>query len=283
MIESPGVLLKRYGLSARKSWGQNFLHAMEVHRAIVDATRVTPGQRVVEIGAGLGTLTAHLLEVGADVWAIERDRDLCAVLRQEFADKTNFRLWEADAVRFDYRQAVNAQYPTPAIVGNLPYHLTAPLLYALLNVHTCTGPWVVMVQREVADRMCAAPGNKTYGSMTVGLSRLRTIQKIIAVPRGAFMPPPKVESAVVRLDPRPSPRGPVVDEAGFLQLVQTTFQKRRKTVANALGTFGSREQVLAWCEAASVVPTDRPERLTVEQFAALQAARERDAQERRDA
>lgn len=274
MIESPASLLRRYGMSARKSWGQNFLHAMEVHRAIALAAVDRPGRRVVEIGAGLGTLTAHLLAAGGDVWAIERDRDLCNVLRQEFADTANFRLLEADAVKFDYTQAIEPGFDAPAIVGNLPYHLTAPLLYTLLNVHAVTGPWVVMVQKEVADRMCAPPGNKTYGSMTVGLSRLRAITKVMSVPPGSFIPPPRVDSAVVRLDPRPEPLGRVSDDAAFLNLVQTCFQRRRKTLANALTALGPRDEVLGWCRVANVDPSLRPERLSVSEFAALQRARE---------
>jgi 16S rRNA (adenine1518-N6/adenine1519-N6)-dimethyltransferase len=274
VIESPSVVLRRHGLAARKSWGQHFLHAMDVHRTIAMATDAAPGRRVVEIGAGLGTLTAHLLETGADVWAIERDRDLCEVLRKEFGTHERFSLFEADAVRFDYGAANREGEPPPAIVGNLPYHLTGPLLYRLLAFHRVTGPWVVMIQKEVADRMCASPGSKTYGSMTVGLSRLRAITKVAHVPPGAFVPPPKVDSAVVRLDPRVEPRGIVGDPDGFLRLVQTTFQQRRKTLSNALSALAPREVVLRWCAEARVDPQLRPERLSVEDFAALQRARE---------
>lgn len=277
MIESPSAVLRRHGLSARKSWGQNFLHAMQVHRAITVASGARPGMRVVEIGAGLGTLTAHLLETGAEVWAIERDRDLCEVLRKELGDHERLTLFEADAVRFDYAQAARDCPVPPAIVGNLPYHLTGALLFKLLEHHAITGDWVVMVQKEVADRMCAPPGSKTYGGMTVGLSRLRHVELITRVPPGAFIPPPKVDSAVVRLVPRPSPRGEVADEAGFLALVRAAFQQRRKTLSNALSVLAPREQVLGWCAQAGVDPGVRAERLEPEAFAALQRAREADA------
>lgn len=283
MIESPAVILRRHGLAARKPWGQHFLHEMEVHRTIALASGARPGDRVVEIGAGLGTLTAHLLATGAEVWAIERDRDLCTVLRHEFLiggsaeesqqPASRLRLFEADAVRFDYTSAVREDGSLPRIVGNLPYHLTAPLLYALLRVHAKTGPWVVMVQKEVADRMCAAVGDKAYGSMTIGLSRLRAIARVMHVPRGAFVPPPRVDSAVVRLDPRPEPRGHVTDDEAFLRLVRTAFQRRRKTLANALSALAPREHVLAWCAEAGVDPTLRPERIDVEQYAALERVR----------
>ncbi len=274
MIEAPSDVLRRHGLSARKQWGQHFLRDPTVHAAIVDAAELGPDDRVVEIGAGLGTLTAHLLQTGAEVWAIERDRDLCAVLRAELGEHPRFTLHEADAVRFDYATAVGSR--APKIVGNLPYHLTGPLLFRLLEAHAATGSWTVMIQKEVADRLCAKPGNKTYGGITVGLSRVRDIVGIAHVPPGAFLPPPRVDSAVIRLDPRATPRGEVADEAGFLSLVRTAFQRRRKTLLNALGALGSREQGLSWCERAGVDPKLRPERLGPEEFAALQRAREAD-------
>lgn len=281
MIAGPGELLRRHGLAARKQWGQNFLHDPRILSAIVGAARVGPGDRVVEIGAGLGTLTAQLLATGAEVWAIERDRDMCHVLRAELGEAERFTLWEADAVRFDYAQAsVLDRDPEtqarPVVVGNLPYHLTAPLLFALLEHHASTGSWVVMVQKEVADRMCAPPGNKTYGGMTVVLSRVRSIHRVIGVPPGAFLPPPRVESAVVRLDPRPEPRAAVADPKAFSQLVRTAFQQRRKTLVNALAPLSGKPAAERWCTAAGIDPGLRPERLSVEDFGALAFARERD-------
>jgi 16S rRNA (adenine1518-N6/adenine1519-N6)-dimethyltransferase len=274
VIESPRVVLQRHGLSARKSWGQNFLHAMEVHRAIVQAAGAASGVRTVEIGAGLGTLTAHLLAAGSEVWAIERDRDLCRVLREEFAGAAGLTLFEVDAVSFDYASASDARHPRPAIVGNLPYHLTGPLLFTLLRYDDETGPWVVMVQKEVADRLCAPVGTKAYGGITVGLSRVRSISRVVSVPPGAFMPPPRVDSAVIRLEPRTKPRGEVADSNAFLELVRTAFQMRRKTLGNALSRLGSKAEVASWCRHAGVDPRLRPERLTPEDFAALQRARE---------
>lgn len=274
MIDSPGQLLRRYGLAARKSWGQNFLHDGAIHDAIVRAAGAAPGVRVVEIGAGLGTLTGALLGAGAEVWAIERDRDLGDVLRKELGEQDGFRLFEADAVKFDYASALDEEHPRPTIVGNLPYHLTGALLYRLLDFHDRTGVWVVMVQKEVADRMCAAPGSKQYGGMTVGLGRLRRIERVIRAPRGAFLPPPRVDSAVVALHPRPEPRGQVADDAAFLALVRAAFQQRRKTLSNALSSLAGRDAALRWCEAAGVDPSLRPERLTSEEFAAIERARE---------
>lgn len=273
-IPRPGELLRRHGLSPRKSWGQNFLHAFHVHEAIVRAAGAGPDTRVVEIGAGLGTLTMHLLAAEAEVWAIERDRDLCHVLRQELADHPRFRLFEADAVRFDYSTASDDVHPRPAVVGNLPYQLTGALLFALLDHEPRTGPWIVMVQKEVADRMCAGPGSKQYGAASVSLGRVRRISKVIDVGRSCFLPPPRVDSAVIRFDPLDAPRGEVADPEAFRKLVRACFQQRRKTLLNSLQSVGSKQEALAWCEAAGVDPKLRPERLSIEQFAALQRARE---------
>ena len=279
-IPSPGELLRRHGLAPRKSWGQNFLHAREIHHQIVAASGVGPGRGAIEIGAGLGTLTAHLLATGARVDAIERDRDLCVVLRAELGHEPRFALHEADAVRFDYASLAKTMTETegqpPAVVGNLPYQLTGALLFALLDHHAVTGPWIVMVQREVADRLCSPPGSKRYGGVTAALSRVRRLSLVCPVSRGCFLPPPRVDSAVVRCDPRPAPLGEVADPAGYLKLVRSCFQRRRKTLVNALaGVAPTRDDARAWIASAGLDPKIRPERLGPAEFAALQRARER--------
>jgi len=277
MIDTPGQLLRRHGLHARHSWGQNFLIAMDVHDAIVRASGARPGMRVVEIGAGLGTLTDRLLTTGAEVWAIERDRDLCTVLRAELADRPNFVLHEADAVRFDYASAATGQAVPPSIVGNLPYQLTGPLLFKLLDHHTITGPWVVMVQKEVAERLLSPPGSREYGGVTAVMSRVRAVSRVCAASRGCFLPPPRVDSCVIRRDPRAQVRGEVRDDEGYRLLVRAAFQQRRKMLSNALSSLDSREAALRWCIAAGIDPNIRPERLGPEEFAALQRAREAEA------
>lgn len=274
---TPAELLRRYGLSPRKSWGQNFLHDPKVHQAIVQravaATKAQDFARVVEIGVGLGTLTAQLLAAGLEVWGIERDRDLCEVLRREFGEVQNFCLHEADAVRFDYRKAQEGD-KRPTIVGNLPYQLTGPLLFSLLEVHEQTGPWIVMVQKEVAQRLVASPGNKTYGGLTVAMSRLRRIDWVCEVGPGAFLPPPKVDSAVICLEPREQPVVEVAKPSAFLELVRTAFQQRRKTLLNTLSSLAPKPVVLDWCQRAQVDPKLRPEAITVRDFGHLQRARE---------
>ncbi|MCA9715023.1 MAG: ribosomal RNA small subunit methyltransferase A [Myxococcales bacterium] len=273
-IAPPRELLRRYGLTARHSWGQNFLHEVAIHDAIVEAAELSPRTRAVEIGAGLGTLTDRLLGTGSEVWAIERDRDLCGVLRAELGARPGFRLFEADAVKFDYSSARDEARPRPPIIGNLPYQLTGPLLFALLAHHDAVGPWIIMVQEEVAQRLCAEPGSRRYGGVTASLSRVRSIATVCRAPRGCFLPAPRVDSAVIRLDPLTRPRGEVGDDLGYQALVRTAFQRRRKVLSNALSALAPRDEVLAWCHAAGVDPRTRPERLGPEEFAALQRARE---------
>jgi 16S rRNA (adenine1518-N6/adenine1519-N6)-dimethyltransferase len=169
---------------------------------------------------------------------------------------------------------IEAGRTPPAVVGNLPYQLTGALLFTLLDHDARTGVWVVMVQREVADRLCATPGSKSYGGVTVALSRVRRISRVCLVSRGCFLPPPRVDSAVVRLEPRPAPLGEVADPQGFLELVRTSFQRRRKTLLNALAGVATREQAQRWIASAQLDPNIRPERLDASQFAALQRARE---------
>ncbi len=264
-MTGPGVLLRRYGLAPRKAWGQNFLHDRTIVARIVEHV---PGPRVVEIGAGLGALTAPLCDRGLEVHAIERDRDLVRVLRRELGDRPNLSIHEADAVRFAY-DLPDHPGPPPCVAGNLPYHLTGPLLFRLLEHHEATGPWIVMVQREVGDRLLAAPGGRTFGASTVSIGRVRRVERLFAVPRGAFLPPPRVDSVVVRLTPRPTPLAAVSDPAAFPRFVQRVFQGRRKRVANALAFAGDRAAVRAACAAAGVDPTLRCEALSVEAFARL--------------
>ncbi|MEE9382395.1 MAG: 16S rRNA (adenine(1518)-N(6)/adenine(1519)-N(6))-dimethyltransferase RsmA [Nannocystaceae bacterium] len=270
IVASPGTLLRQYGLAPKKSWGQNFLHDERVHRFLAEQVSEI-GSPAIEIGAGLGTLTGHLLAAGTRVTAIERDRELCRVLREELSGESKLQIHEADAVRFDYGADWARGW---TIVGNLPYQLTGPLLFRLLKFHDRLGPWIVMVQKEVGDRLCADPGTKVYGGATVTLSRVRAITRIRRVSRGAFLPAPRVDSSILRFDPLPTPRGVVGDPEAFRALVQTVFQRRRKTMLNALGSFAPRERVLAWCADANVDPGTRPETLPPERFAALQRARE---------
>lgn len=281
-IPTPAELLAAHKLSPKKSWGQNFLHDPRIHQAIVDAAQRSVAQsgfnRVVEIGVGLGTLTSHLLNAGLEVWGIERDRDMCEVLREQLGQVETFKLHEADAVRFDYLTACPGPDSRPTVVGNLPYQLTGPLLFRLLEFHEHTSAWIVMVQKEVGVRLCASPGCKDYGGITVAMGRLREVSWVCDVGPGAFLPPPRVDSAVLMIHPRPAPLVELKDPDAYLKLVRAAFQQRRKTLLNGLSSVAPKDTLRAWFSELEIDPGARAETLTPAQFGALAALRERDGE-----
>ena len=270
---SPRALLEKYGLRAKKSWGQNFLGDEAILDHIARLAVEAAGERIVELGAGLGHLTARLAALGADVVAVERDRDMAEVLRAELGGRA--ALLEADAARLDYARLAR-EWPGRvseggklAVVGNLPYHLTSPILFSLLDQPVTVSRAVFLLQREVAERLAAEPGTKEWGLLSVLLQHRADVSVELRVPRGAFLPPPKVESAVLRVAFR-APRAAVVDEARFRRLVKAGFAQRRKVLANALAAVGEPGRVQAALAAAGVDPRRRGETLTVEEWAAVE-------------
>jgi 16S rRNA (adenine1518-N6/adenine1519-N6)-dimethyltransferase len=282
---SPRALLAKYGLRAKKSWGQNFLGDEAALDAIARLAVEREGDRVVELGAGLGHLTARLLARGARVVAIERDRDMARVLRGELGDSAE--IVEADAARVDYAGLAAAPSPRPspprsggggespkiAVVGNLPYHLTSPILFSLLDQVAALSRAVLLVQREVAERLAAAPGTKEWGLVSVLLQREADVSIERIVPAGAFVPPPRVESAVVRAAFRPPP-DPIADPARFRRIVKAGFAQRRKTLANALraARVAPAERIAEALAKAGIEGARRGETLTVAEWAALERA-----------
>ncbi len=266
---SPRLLLEKYGLRAKKSWGQNFLGDEEILDHIARLAVEAAGERVVELGAGLGHLTARLLARGAAVIAVERDRDLAAVLRGELGER--IQLVEADAARLDYRPL--ACGGKIVVVGNLPYHLTSPILFGLLDQANLVARAVFLLQREVAQRLAAKPGTKDWGLLSVLLQHRAEVSLERRVPAGAFLPPPRVESALLRIG-FGSVRAPVSDEGRFRRLVKAGFAQRRKVLANSLaaGRIASEERLAAALGMAGIDARRRGETLTVEEWAALDRA-----------
>jgi len=269
----PRELLRRYGLAAKKSWGQNFLVNEGVYRAIVDATVDGDDDWVIEIGAGLGTLTARLADRVASgrVVAIERDRDMIRVLEQELGERGNVDIVAADAKTFDYASVAKRRGAPVAVCGNLPYQLSSMILFALLDpaVRPHVDRAVVMLQREVADRLVASPGSKTYSALTAIVSAYADVSTVVRVKPGSFHPAPKVDSTVVALRPLASPRAPIGDEAHYADVVHAAFGQRRKTLRNALRARFDQAAVDTALAAASVDGRRRGETLTVAEFAAL--------------
>jgi 16S rRNA (adenine1518-N6/adenine1519-N6)-dimethyltransferase len=270
---SPADLLRRHRLRPKKDWGQNFLGDLHTLQRIARLCGVGPGDTVVELGAGLGHLTRQLAATGAQVVAVERDRDLVRVLQEELREQEKIRVLAANAATIDFAEA--AGVPRPVVAGNLPYHLTSSILFQVIRQRTHLSRAVFLLQKEVARRIASPPGGREYGLLSVLLQAWAGVEVCFEVPAGLFLPPPKVDSAVVRLDMLPTPRAVVSDEKRFVRLVKAAFAHRRKTLLNALKAdkdLAAPEDLLSAMKAAGVAPEQRAETLSPEDFASLERA-----------
>jgi 16S rRNA (adenine1518-N6/adenine1519-N6)-dimethyltransferase len=263
--------LKDAGLRARHSLSQNFLADPEVLEAILAEAAPEPGRHVLEIGPGLGFLTGGLLETGADVTAVELDRGLAAFLRDRFADELeagHLRLIDGDALDLDLTTVVPPPYD---VVANLPYHITSPILHRLLGATPRPERLVLMVQREVAERIAAPPGGMSY--LSVFVQYHARVRIAFEVPPEAFEPEPAVRSAVIVVEPYPSDdRLPTPEaEDALWRLVQASFRERRKMIHNVLTRQLPVEpaQVTAALAAAGIAPDRRPQTVAVGEWLAL--------------
>jgi len=247
----------------RKRFGQHFLHDPHVIARTVESLNPRPQDTVVEIGPGKGVLTRALIGRAGHVHAVELDRDLIAYLREHFS-ASEATVHEADALRFDFCQLARNDEKL-RLVGNLPYNISTPLLFHLIKQLGCIADMHFMLQKEVVNRLGASPGGKDYGRLSVMVQWHCEVAPLFDVAPGAFAPPPKVRSAVVRLKPRATPLATINDPAVFERVVRTAFSHRRKTLRNALREVADETQL----RAAEVDPEVRPERLTVAQFAAI--------------
>ncbi len=227
----------------RKRFGQHFLKDPGVIDAIIHAVGATKSDTVVEIGPGLGAITRSLAARAGTLHAIELDRDLITKLKREYDDAANVTVHEADALRFDYSSLGESL----RIVGNLPYNISTPLLFHLLNYRDCIVDMHFMLQKEVVDRMAANPGSKSYGRLGIMLGCHFQIDALFDVAKEAFDPPPKVTSAVVRLAPLPAGTYVINDEDRLSRLVATAFSQRRKTIRNSLSKVVDEAQLVDAC------------------------------------
>ncbi|HQU16579.1 MAG: 16S rRNA (adenine(1518)-N(6)/adenine(1519)-N(6))-dimethyltransferase [Chromatiales bacterium 21-64-14] len=251
----------------RKRFGQHFLHDPAVIRRIVDAVDPRPGDCLVEIGPGRGALTLPILHAAGRLHAVEIDRDVALHLAAHAGDHGELVLHQADALRFDFAALEPGSGPL-RIVGNLPYNISTPLLFHLLSITVPVRDLHLMLQREVVERMAAAPGEHAYGRLSVMTQYRCRVERLFTIGPGAFRPAPKVDSAFVRLVPFPTPPVVVRDEAHLRALVTQAFSQRRKTLRNALHGLLSAEQI----RALGVDPGTRPERLGLAEFARLSNA-----------
>jgi 16S rRNA (adenine1518-N6/adenine1519-N6)-dimethyltransferase len=262
--KSPSHLLRRYGLRPKKSWGQCFLKDPQVVQRIVEVSGISEEKTVVEVGAGLGTLTFALARKAGRLVAIERDRDLAHVLRQELLGHANVEVCEANALTFPFEQ-----FESPVtVVGNLPYNIATPILFYLLERREKIASATLMLQKELAARLAAGPNSKTYGAPSVICQNLARVSLCFFVDRTAFVPRPQVDSAVIRLDMLDEPRVKVKEEL-FRAIVRAAFNQRRKTLRRALLAAFSPALVEASLEQAAIDGGRRGENLNLEEFGAL--------------
>ena len=252
-----------FRMAAKKSLGQHFLHERGVVEKILLAVDPKPGDRIVEIGPGQGAMTLPLLDRHGALTAIEFDRDLLSPLVDAARAHGALTLIHADVLDVDFT-ALAGDGPI-RLVGNLPYNLSSPILFHALDHAAAIRDMHFMLQKEVVERMAAAPGSKVYGRLSVMLQAYCDVIALFTVAPGAFKPPPKVDSAVVRLLPRPAERIGIHDRARFAAIVRAAFGQRRKTLRNALQTVCAPEQI----EAAGIDPRLRAEQLAVADFVRL--------------
>jgi len=250
----------------RKRFGQNFLRAPHVVGQILAAAGLSPGERVMEIGPGLGALTDQLLAAGAEVLACEVDRDLAAALEKRGEERLT--VLQGDVLKVAWPALLTA--PPYKLVANLPYNISSQVLFKILDHRPLFSRLVLMFQKEVGDRLLAVPATRNYGILSVLVQNWYTVTRVAKVAPGCFHPPPKVESVVLRFDPRPLPLAPIADEAAFHRLVKAVFAQRRKTLRNGLLGAGYPAYTVDRALAAlGLAPSLRGETLTIAQLASL--------------
>jgi 16S rRNA (adenine1518-N6/adenine1519-N6)-dimethyltransferase len=269
------MILAKYGFAFKKSLGQNFLIDPNILRIIAAHAELDPRTGVIEVGAGIGALTEELAKQAGRVLAFEIDRRLIPILEETLQPYANVKVIHQDVLKADLKSMVNSYLvgmEKIKVVANLPYYVTTPILVHLIESGLLLDGLVLMVQKEVAQRLLAKSGTKAYGSLTVFIQYYLKPQLIKVVPRHVFVPRPNVDSALIKLSPRTSPPVQVVNEAFFFKTVRASFAKRRKTLLNNLIQFAgeqNKERILDVLAQLGINPQIRGENLTIDQFAAL--------------
>lgn len=279
---TPKDLLRKYGVRPRKRLGQNFLMDIHAIDKIVRIAGITGEDTVVEIGAGLGVMTARIAGKAGRVIALEIDGSMVTILKEELKDFENVNIIETDVLRYDFSSPLRQDglaFPPGRIkiIGNIPYNISSPILFHLLDYRTHIDSMVLMLQKEVADRISASPGTKAYGTLSVILSMYFETSKEFSVPAGCFYPPPRIDSAVIRMAVRENPCISLESGSFFQQVVRAAFGKRRKTLINNLRyspilTRFPGGDIAAVLDRLGIDGRRRGETLTVEEFGRLSNA-----------
>lgn len=271
------AILDRHGFTFKKSFGQNFLTDTNILQKIVDTAEIDKKVNVIEIGPGIGALTEFLAESAAEVMAFEIDDRLVPILADTLRDFDNVTVVNQDILKVDLAQYI-AEFKNPdlpiKVVANLPYYITTPILMHLIESGIPFSEFVVMMQKEVADRISAQPNTKSYGSLSIAVQYYMTAKVAFIVPRTVFVPAPNVDSAILKMVRRDQPAVEVQDEKFFFKVSKASFVHRRKTLWNNLTSyFGKSEEtkgkLTAALERAEISPSVRGEALSLEEFARL--------------
>ena len=277
LYQETKFIMDKYGIRANKNLGQNLLVSEEIVNGIIEAAEIQKSDLVIEIGPGLGTLTSRLLENAGKVIAIELDKNVLTILNDRFKLYPNFELINQDILKTDLKSLIktnlNGDIKTCKIVANLPYYITTPIIMKLLEENLDLESITVMVQKEVANRLTAIPGeNKEAGSISYSIYYYSNAKTVLNVPKSCFIPSPEVDSAVINLKLLDNPRVKTTNPEKLFHLIKSSFTQKRKTLVNSLvnqklcPTKESAETLLI---AQNLNPKSRPEELTLQDFAAL--------------
>ena len=271
-------ILKKYGIHANKSLGQNFLINEEVINQIIEKAEIDENDLVIEIGPGLGTLTSRLLEKAGKVICVELDDRMITILNDKFKLYNNFELIHDDILKVDLNKIINENLfennniKKIKIVANLPYYITTPIIMKLLEEKLNITSITVMIQKEVADRLIAVPGEKNAGAITYSVYYYAEAEKVLDVENNSFIPEPSVTSTVIKLNIRKEPVIQIKDEKLMFRIIKQAFMQRRKTLVNALSNmdiFKSKEEIIRMLEDLNINTKVRGEALTIEQYAQI--------------
>ena len=267
-------IMERYGFRFSKSLGQNFIIDDNVLDRIMVGAEIGPEDEILEVGPGIGVMTETLCETAKKVVAIEIDSSLIPILNETVGHFDNLTVIHSDVLKLDLVKLMETHFDgrKPKLVANLPYYVTTPIIMTFLETRVPVSDLVVMIQKEVADRILASPSNKDYGALSVVVQYFTEPSIVTRVSKGSFMPAPKVDSTVIRLKVREKPPVELVDETVFFNTIRDAFGKRRKTLLNALssGRLGlTKAQANIALEKAGIEPNTRGEALSIDQFATL--------------
>lgn len=262
----------KYDFKLSKSLGQNFLTDKNIIDKIIDATEITEEDLVIEIGPGIGVLTAEAAQLAKKVVAVEIDKNLIPILQDTLSAFDNVEIINQDVLKTDLNRIIHdSGCRGVKIIGNLPYYITTPIIMGILESHVQADSITIMMQKEVADRIKSGPGTKAYGALSVAVQYYCTVSTVAIVPKEVFFPAPKVDSAVLKLNLRKERPVDLIDEKLFFRCIKAGFGQRRKTLSNSLMQLGdiSKSEVLQGLQTAGIEEKRRAETLSLEEFAVL--------------